>query len=79
MSPTYEYKCNACGYQFDEMQSITASNLKKCPKCGKMKLQRLISAGGGVIFKGPGFYATDYPKKPRKEPMFKTRKKRGDR
>ncbi len=58
--PTYEYRCNACGHQFDEFQSITAPHLKKCPECGKNKLVRLIGIGAGIIFKGSGFYETDY-------------------
>ncbi|HZZ41562.1 MAG TPA: zinc ribbon domain-containing protein [Tepidisphaeraceae bacterium] len=58
--PTYEYKCEACGHHFDQFQSITSSPLKKCPKCGKNKLRRLIGTGAGVIFKGSGFYTTDY-------------------
>ncbi len=58
--PTYEYKCDACGHAFEKFQSITASAIKKCPKCGKNKARRLISAGGGLIFKGSGFYITDY-------------------
>jgi putative FmdB family regulatory protein len=58
--PTYEYKCSACGHQFEKFQSITADPLKKCPKCGKNKLQRLIGTGAGLIFKGSGFYITDY-------------------
>lgn len=58
--PTYEYACDACGHEFEEFQSITADPLRKCPKCGKAKLQRLISSGGGLIFKGSGFYITDY-------------------
>ncbi len=58
--PTYEYRCQACTHEFEEFQSITAKPLKKCPQCGKMRLQRLIGTGGGVIFKGSGFYQTDY-------------------
>ena len=58
--PTYEYRCGACGHEFEEFQSITAAALKKCPNCGKNKLARLISASAGVIFKGSGFYETDY-------------------
>ena len=58
--PTYEYACDECGHEFEEFQSITARPLKKCPECGQRGLQRLISAGGGVIFKGSGFYQTDY-------------------
>ncbi len=58
--PTYEYICEYCGDQFEEFQSITAKPLKKCKNCGKMKLRRLIGTGSGVIFKGSGFYETDY-------------------
>jgi putative FmdB family regulatory protein len=58
--PTYEYQCDACNHNFDEMQSFSEAPLKKCPKCGKMKLRRVFGAGGGVIFKGSGFYQTDY-------------------
>jgi len=58
--PTYEYECEQCGHAFEEFQSITAKALKKCPKCGKPKLHRLIGTGAGIIFKGSGFYQTDY-------------------
>jgi putative FmdB family regulatory protein len=58
--PTYEYICESCGNQLEQFQSITAKPLRKCPACGKNKLKRLIGAGAGVIFKGSGFYATDY-------------------
>ena len=58
--PTYDYKCANCDHTFEEFQSITAQTLKKCPSCGKKKLQRLIGAGAGLIFKGSGFYTTDY-------------------
>lgn len=58
--PTYEYACGACDHEWEEFQSITAKPSKKCPECGKSKAQRLISAGGGIIFKGSGFYQTDY-------------------
>lgn len=57
--PTYEYKCDACGHQFEEFQRITAPPLEICPKCGG-KVRRLISPGNGIIFKGSGFYITDY-------------------
>ena len=63
MMPTYQYECSACSHSFDVLQSITDSRLKKCPECGKNKLQRLIGAGVGIVFKGSGFYATDYKKK----------------
>jgi len=58
--PTYEYACKECEHQFEQFQSITARPIRKCPECGKMKLQRLIGAGAGIIFKGSGFYQTDY-------------------
>jgi putative FmdB family regulatory protein len=58
--PTYEYKCDACGEQFERFQSITAVPIKKCPKCGKRKVKRLLGTGAGLIFKGSGFYITDY-------------------
>lgn len=58
--PTYEYECDACRHRFEQFQSITAEALRKCPKCGKQKLRRLIGIGGAVIFKGGGFYETDY-------------------
>ena len=59
--PTYEYKCKSCGHEFEEFQSITAEPLKKCPECSK-EVVRLIGSGSGIIFKGAGFYATDYRK-----------------
>jgi putative FmdB family regulatory protein len=58
--PTYEYTCEACGHHFDEFQSITAEPLKKCPACGKRKLRRGFGGGAAIIFKGSGFYQTDY-------------------
>jgi len=61
--PTYEYECQACGARHEVFQGISEASLKKCPACGKMKLRRLIGAGAGFIFKGSGFYATDYRSK----------------
>jgi putative FmdB family regulatory protein len=58
--PTYDYICENCDHQFELFQPITARPAKKCPKCGKMSLKRLIGTGAGVIFKGSGFYQTDY-------------------
>ena len=57
--PTYEYKCNNCSYTFEILQSIKAEPLKECPQC-KGELKRLIGPGAGPIFKGSGFYQTDY-------------------
>ena len=58
--PTYEYECDACDHKFELYQSITADPEKKCPNCKKMKLRRLIGTGAAVVFKGSGFYQTDY-------------------
>jgi putative FmdB family regulatory protein len=58
--PTYEYQCDACKHHFEELQAFSDAPLKKCPKCKKKKLQRLIGAGAAIIFKGSGFYQTDY-------------------
>ncbi|MFH1360976.1 MAG: zinc ribbon domain-containing protein [Candidatus Omnitrophota bacterium] len=67
--PTYEYECSSCGHQFEILQSITESALKKCPQCAKSKLQRLIGTGSGIIFKGSGFYETDYKRKSSSRPQ----------
>ena len=61
--PTYQYECSACGHEFEIIQSMTEKRLSKCPKCKKNKLERLIGAGAGIIFKGSGFYETDYKRK----------------
>lgn len=58
--PTYEYHCDACEHNFDEFQAMSDKPLKKCPQCGKPKLRRVFGAGAGIIFKGSGFYQTDY-------------------
>ena len=58
--PTYEYVCQKCEHRFERFQNITAKPVRKCPNCGKTSVQRLLSAGAGIIFKGSGFYATDY-------------------
>ncbi|MCA8944109.1 MAG: zinc ribbon domain-containing protein [Planctomycetes bacterium] len=58
--PTYAYECEACGHTFELFQSMTASVKRKCPECGKNKLQRLIGKGAAILFKGDGFYETDY-------------------
>lgn len=58
--PTYDYECKACGHAFEELQSFSEPPLTKCPKCKKNKLDRLFGGGGAIIFKGSGFYETDY-------------------
>ena len=58
--PTYDYQCSECGHKLEIFQSIKDSPKKKCPKCKKLKLKRLLGTGAGVIFKGSGFYQTDY-------------------
>jgi putative FmdB family regulatory protein len=58
--PTYEYACKLCGHQFEIFQSIKDESLRRCPSCKKLGLRRLISGGAGLIFKGTGFYETDY-------------------
>jgi putative FmdB family regulatory protein len=58
--PTYAYKCDHCDHDFELFQSITAEPVKKCPECKKSKVRRLIGTGAGIIFKGSGFYETDY-------------------
>ena len=58
--PTYDYRCDACGHELEIFHSMKDSPKRKCPSCGKLKLVRQIGAGGGVIFKGSGFYETDY-------------------
>jgi len=63
--PTYDYECTKCGYTFEVFQKINSKPKNKCPKCGG-KVKRLISGGCGLIFKGSGFYITDYKKKDQK-------------
>ena len=58
--PTYDYECDACKHEFEVFESMTVEPQKKCPKCKKNKLRRLFGAGAGLVFKGSGFYQTDY-------------------
>lgn len=58
--PTYDYVCEACGHALEIFQSMTEAPKRKCPKCGKQKLKRQLGKGGGILFKGSGFYQTDY-------------------
>ena len=60
--PTYEYECLKCGHRFEEFQKMSDKPVGICPEC-KGKVRKLISTGGGIIFKGPGFYATDYARR----------------
>lgn len=58
--PTYDYRCKSCEHEWELFQSIKADPIKKCPACGKLKAERVIGAGAGIIFRGSGFYETDY-------------------
>ena len=60
--PTYEYRCKSCGHEFEEFQTMSSDPLTMCPKCAKPTLKRLMSSGVGLVFKGSGFYLTDYKK-----------------
>jgi len=64
MMPTYDYSCSGCGHRFERFEAITEEGLKPCPRCGKSKARRMLGTGAGIIFKGSGFYVTDY-KRPR--------------
>ena len=75
--PTYEYECRECKERFEVFQSMTASPIEACPKC-KGRVERLIGGGAGIIFKGSGFYATDYKKKAKDEPSSCPLKKEGE-
>ncbi len=69
--PTYEYECDECGHKFDNIQKFSDPILTDCPECKEPKLRKLISMIGGIIFKGTGFYATDYQKKEYREAAAK--------
>jgi len=60
--PTYEYVCTKCGHELEAFQSMKDGALRKCPQCGRLQLKRKPGVGGGLIFKGSGFYITDYKK-----------------
>ena len=72
--PTYDYFCKKCQNTFEYFQSMSDSALEKCPKCNN-KVRRLISGGSGLIFKGSGFYLTDYAQKKENKPTSKNKKK----
>ena len=71
--PTYEFRCKACGHRFERFLSITAEDPESCPVCGRGPIRRLPSSGAGLIFKGSGFYATDYRSDSYKEAEKKER------
>jgi putative FmdB family regulatory protein len=58
--PTYDYRCSACSHRYELFEPMGANRAKTCPKCGKKKAKRMIGTGAGLIFKGSGFYVTDY-------------------
>ena len=66
--PTYDYVCEGCEHKFEHFQSMSSRRLRKCPDCGERKLERLIGGGSGLIFKGSGFYETDYKRSGRGAP-----------
>lgn len=72
--PTYAYKCDHCEHEFEAFQSITANSLRKCPECTRLKLRRLIGTGAGIIFRGAGFYETDYRSESYKQGEEKAKK-----
>lgn len=76
--PTYDYKCLACDVRFEKFQSITAPAIEECPECSG-KVKRLIGAGAGLIFKGSGFYTTDYRSEGYKESAKKDKKESSDK
>ena len=69
--PTYDYVCDGCGHEFELFQQITAEPEKKCPECKKKKLRRLFGTGAALVFKGSGFYQTDYRSKSYQEAAAK--------
>jgi len=74
--PTYDYVCDACAHEFELFQSITAEAERKCPVCGRLKLRRLIGPGAAIVFKGSGFYQTDYRSDSYKKGAAKAKKTR---
>jgi len=74
--PTYDYECDACGHEFELFQSISEPVKRKCPECGKLKLRRLFGTGAAVVFKGSGFYETDYRSESYKKGAEKEKKSR---
>jgi len=75
--PTYDYECLGCKHTFELFQMMSAKPVKKCPECGKNKVKRLIGSGMGIIFKGSGFYETDYKRKDNSSSRDRTEDKSG--
>ncbi len=65
--PTYDYECDKCGYEFERFQSMTEDPIKICPECNANGVRRLLGTGAGIIFKGSGFYETDYKRQPERD------------
>ncbi len=76
--PTYDYECDACGHEFELFQSITDGVKRKCPECSKLKLRRLFGTGAAIVFKGSGFYETDYRSESYKKGEEKAKKAKDD-
>jgi putative FmdB family regulatory protein len=76
--PTYDYVCDACDHEFELFQSIKAAAKRKCPECGRMKLRRLIGPGAAIVFKGSGFYKTDYRSESYRKAAAAEKKTNGD-
>jgi len=72
--PTYDYECDACGHEFELFQAMSDAVKRKCPECGKQKLRRLFGTGGAIMFKGSGFYQTDYRSESYKQGAEKEKK-----
>jgi len=76
--PTYQYQCKQCGYEMEELQSMNEAPLTHCPSCHTENLARIMGAGAGLIFKGSGFYLTDYKKQDHKKPAKPSESKKPD-
>jgi putative FmdB family regulatory protein len=76
--PTYDYECSACGHEMELFQGINDAVKKKCPECGKLKLRRLFGTGAAIVFKGSGFYQTDYRSEGYKKAAKAEKKSTGD-
>lgn len=74
--PTYDYRCSECGHTFEEFQAMSAELLTTCPKCGKGSLRRGLGGGAGMIFRGEGFYQTDYKQSGNKKKEADTKKEK---